>query len=287
MYEAHFGFRLRPFSLHPDARFLYLGEHHRRVLTLLRYALRYGDGFAVVTGEIGSGKTTLVQQAMAESGEDMNVGLLSNTHAGLGALLPWVAQAFGAPSSNGSLAHFYDQLVSLLVREHALGRRSVLIVDEAQNLSAAQLEELRVLSNMNTGSRNLMQTVLVGQPELKATLRSPALRQLTQRVVVEHHLGVLGSLETDAYIRHRLRVAGGSQRLFDDAAIALVHRCTGGVPRLINQICDMALVYGFSDQRKTVDAGLVETVVQERSRGSLLPLLAGNPESIATAVLQQ
>jgi type II secretory pathway predicted ATPase ExeA len=159
-------------------------------------------------------------------------------------------------------------------QQYAGGRRTVLVIDEAQNLSIPCLEELRVLSNLNAGKELLLQTVLIGQPELRATLRLQALRQLAQRIVIDHHLEALQSNETVGYVRHRLGVAGGSPDLFTTEALYLVHESTGGVPRLVNIVCDTALVYGFSEQRPVIDSDIIEQVIQDRVEGGLLPLRA-------------
>jgi type II secretory pathway predicted ATPase ExeA len=272
VYEKFYGLRERPFSLMPDPSFLYLGRNHQQVLTLLQYALAHGTGFALVTGEIGSGKTTLVRHLLTLTDATVTVGLISNTHHGFNALLPWVAQCLGVPARGRSEPELYEAFVDHLLREYASGRRTVLILDEAQNLSAHALEELRVLSNINSDKDLLLQTILVGQPELRATLAQPGMAQLAQRIAIEYHLGPLQRSETHDYVRHRLAVAGGSPDLIQPEAVELLHTRTGGVPRLINLVCDMALVYGFSDQKSVVDAELVAQVLKDRAANSLVPL---------------
>jgi len=272
VYEAFYGLREKPFSMTPDPSFLYLGRNHTQVLTLLQYALVHGTGFALVTGEIGSGKTTLVRHLLTLTDATVTVGLISNTHRGFKALLPWVAQCLGLATEGRAEPELYEAFVDHLLREYCSGRRTVLIVDEAQNLSAHALEELRVLSNINCDKDLLLQTILVGQPELRATLAQPGMTQLAQRIAIDHHLGPLQCAETHDYVRHRLTVAGGSPDLIAREAVEMLHWRTGGVPRLINMLCDMALVYGFSDQRPQVDAGLVELVIRDRSAGGLVPL---------------
>ena len=270
MYESFFGLREKPFALAPDPEFLFLGRHHRRALTLLEYTLRSGTGFALVTGRVGCGKTTVVRSMLARASQEFTVGLISNTHRGLGNLLPWVARAIGMKHIAGDESELHEAFVDHLIREYSLCRRVVLIIDEAQNLSIAALEQLRVLSNVNTGKDLLLQTILIGQPELRATLARPELRQFAQRIAIEYHMESLSRDETHAYVRHRISVAGGDASLFANDAVELMHKHTGGVPRLINQVCDTALVYAFGDQRPCVDLATVAQVFDDRRAGGLL-----------------
>ncbi|MEJ0087418.1 MAG: AAA family ATPase [Pseudomonadota bacterium] len=272
MYETFFGLREKPFALAPDPEFLFLGRHHRRAMILLDYTLSSGTGFALVTGRVGCGKTTVIRSVLARASQEFTVGLISNTHSGFGNLLPWVARAIGMKDIAPSESELYEKFVDFLIAEYAAGRRVVLVIDEAQNLGAAGLEQLRVLSNVNTGKDLLLQTILIGQPELRATLAQPQLRQFAQRIAIEYHMEALSREETHAYVRHRLGVAGGNPALFAAEAVELVHARTGGVPRLINQVCDTALVYAFGEQRSPVDAGIVADVLDDRSAGGLLAL---------------
>ena len=272
MYEQFFGLREKPFALAPDPEFLFLGRHHRRALTLLEYALHSGVGFALVTGRVGCGKTTVVRSMLARASQEFTVGLIANTHGGLGNLLPWVARAIGMKKIAATESELYEDFVAHLIGEYAACRRVVLIIDEAQNLGAAALEQLRVLSNVNTGKDLLLQTILIGQPELRATLSQPELRQFAQRIAIEYHMEALSREESRAYVRHRLGVAGGDPGLFAGEALELIHSRTGGVPRLINHVCDTALVYAFGEQRTLVDLEIVAQVLDDRQAGGLLAL---------------
>ena len=271
MYERHFGFTAKPFALTPDPAFLYPSRQHALALTMLEYGLESQAAFSLLTGEIGSGKTMLVRRLLAQLGEQVAVGLISNTHSRFQSIYGWALSALGiAPADDSDIAK-YEALIDSFVREYAKGRRTLLIFDEAQNLSVEVLEELRLLSNVNSNKDLILQILLVGQPELRAKLSRPELRQFAQRVSVDFHLKPLERSETHAYIHHRLSVAGGSTALFLPEAIEFVYARTLGVPRLLNQLCDFALVYAFADGRKTIDADLIAQVVRDRKCGLALP----------------
>ncbi len=274
MYEQFYALREKPFALTPDPAYLYLAKRHRHALTMLEYALSQASGFALITGEVGCGKTTVVRHFLERADGPRNVGFITNAHPGFGHLLPWVLESLGLELGQATPSESYRRFVGYVKQQYAGGRRTVLVIDEAQNLGLPALEELRVLSNINAGKELLLQTVLIGQPELRETLRLQGLRQLAQRIVIDHHLEALQPAETLGYVRHRLGVAGGSPELFTSGALNLVHESTGGVPRLVNIVCDTALVYGFSDQRPSIDADIIEQVIQDRAEGGLLPLRA-------------
>jgi general secretion pathway protein A len=275
MYEQHFGLRLKPFALTPDPEFLYPSRQHSMALTMLEYGLESQAAFSLLTGDIGSGKTTLVRRLLRHLGDQVAVGLISNTHGGFRSIHGWALSALGiAPADDSDIA-MYEALVDFCVREYGKGRRTLLIFDEAQNLSVEVLEELRLLSNINSEKDLVLQILLVGQPELRIKLSRPDLKQFAQRVSVDFHLRPLDRNETHAYIRHRLAVAGCIAALFLPEAIEFIYSQTRGVPRLLNQLCDFALVYAFADGRTTIDADLVAQVLRDRNDGQALPTFAG------------
>ncbi len=272
MYESFYGFREKPFSLLPDPGFLYLSEKHRMALTMLQYGLMNQAGFTVITGEIGSGKTTLIRKLLEEVGEEVSVGVVSNTHRNFGELLQWVLLAFDLEYREKKKVELYQTLADFIIRQYAQGRNTVLIIDEAQNLSPEALEELRMLSNINADKDQVLQLILVGQPGLRDTLRLPELYQFAQRVAVDYNLKPLSLEETWLYIRHRLRSAGGDPNIFDTKACAAVYYYTAGTPRLINILCDTALVYGFAEHKRRVDAAIVCEVAREKAAGGIFPV---------------
>jgi len=250
----------------------------------LEYAIESQAPFCMLTGEIGSGKTTLLRHFLRTLSDKVTVGMISNTHSRFRSIHPWAVSSLSiAPSDDSDIAH-YEALVDFFVREYAKGRRSLLVVDEAHNLSPAILEELRLLSNVNSEQDVALQVVLVGQPELRTKLQHPALEQFAQRVSVDYHLGSLPLQDARAYIQHRLRVAGGDPALFHTDAIAFVHARTRGIPRLINQLCDLALVYGFAEQRRTIDLPLLQHVLQDHKHRGAIALFASRSGAAAGSV---
>ena len=280
MYEAHYGFHEKPFSLLPDPSFLYLSDKHRMALALLQYGLSSQAGFTAITGGIGTGKTTLIRHLLNNMEKNVSVGLISNTHRSFGDLLQWILLAYNLEHAGKTKVEMYQTFVDFMIREYARNRRTVLIVDEAQNMEADTLEELRMLSNVNADKDQVLQIVLVGQQQLRDTLRRPDLIQFAQRIAVDYHLTALTAEDTMAYIRHRITVAGGDSDLFTDEACAAVHHYSSGVPRLVNLLCDLALVYGYAERRKQIDVDLIEDVAREKQAGGIFP----SPESpIASA----
>lgn len=272
MYEAFYGMKERPFALTPDPSFLFMSSKHSLAMSMLEYSLMGQAGFTVVTGDIGSGKTTLIRQFLRRADRNVNLGVVSNTHAAFGDLLQWVLLAFAIQSDGADKAARYQAFANYLVSQHGAGKQTILIIDEAQNLTIETLEELRLLSNISADKYQLIQMVLVGQPELLDKLKRRELTQFAQRIAVHYHLVPLSRLETRDYIRHRLHVAGVERTVFDETAIAAIFHFSNGVPRLINTICDIALVYGFAQNKREVDVDIIRSVARDRERGSLLTL---------------
>ena len=271
IYNDHFGLVERPFTLLPDPDFLYWSENHTRAYAMLEYGMLTHAPITVITGEIGAGKTTLLRHLLRSLPEDITVGLISNAQGNRGELLHWVLMALGVPTETGaSYVQLFAQFQDFLIEEYASGRRTMLIFDEAQNLSVETLEELRMFSNINADKDELIQLVLVGQPELRALISQPRLAQFAQRVAADYHLPGMSPEQVQAYVTHRLAVAGASREIFTPAACECVHITSRGIPRLVNQVCDYALVYAFTDGLEKVDASVVEQVVADRHmRGSL------------------
>jgi len=272
MYESFYGFSEKPFSLLPDPTFLFLSPKHQKALTMLQFGMMNQAGFTVITGEIGSGKTTLIRQLLSDVGEDVTVGLVSNTHKSFGELLQWVLLAFGLEYRDKKKVELYQTLADFILKEYSDDRRTVLIIDEAQNLDVEALEELRMLSNINSDKDQFLQLILVGQPHLRDTLRLPEMHQFAQRIAVDYSLSTLTLEETWQYIRHRLKVADGDPNLFDTKACAAVYYYTSGTPRLINSLCEQSLVVGFAEQKKRIDVDIVCDVVRERQKGGIFPV---------------
>jgi type II secretory pathway predicted ATPase ExeA len=276
VYELYYGFRVHPFSLVPDPAFLFLGRKHKLALSLLEYGLINRSAFTVITGEPGTGKTTLLNAIFERSEREVTLGVLSHTHVGLGSLMPWVLMTFGLDGKGMDSVELYRAFAGFLAQEHARQRRVVLVVDEAQNLGPAMLEELRLLSNLNDGRRQPLQIILSGQPALQSLLKQVELVQLAQRISVDYHLEELAESETPDYIRHRIRIAGGPVTMMTDLACVAAHRLSRGNPRLINQVCDVALAYGFAAESRWITAQLVSKAATDRSAGGILPLAGGS-----------
>jgi type II secretory pathway predicted ATPase ExeA len=264
MYEKFYGLTEKPFSLLPDPDFLVLGEKHSAAYTALEYGLVSQAGFTVVTGEVGSGKTTLIRHLLNRLDEDITVGLVSSSHQEMGELLQWLLFAFNLDYRETQKIGLYDLFTKFLIDQYANNKRTVLIIDEAQNLQPFVLEELRLLSNINADKHQVLQIILVGQPQLRALLRHPDLLQFQQRISVDYHLHGLNEDETRFYIFQRLKIAGRKDPLFTRNAINMIYQASGGIPRVINTLCDTSLVYGFADQRPTLDSKLVAKVLKDK-----------------------
>ncbi len=271
MYEPFYNLSEKHFTLLPDPGFLYMSEKHRMALTLLEYGLMNHAGFTVISGDIGAGKTTLIRHVLNNMDREHTVGLITNTHRDFGELLQWTLLAFNLEHSGMNKVEMYQRFVDFIIDEYAHNRRTVLIVDEAQNMAPETLEELRMLSNINADKNQALQVVLVGQRELRETLQRPDLAQFAQRISVDYHLQSLSESETAGYIRHRMEVAGGDPDTFTEMACKAIHRYSGGVPRLINLLCDTSLVYGFAEQKHRIDAQLATDVAREKQAGGIFP----------------
>jgi general secretion pathway protein A len=265
MYETFYGLREKPFVMQPDPYFIYWSDGHQKAYSMLEYGVLNAIGFTVITGEIGSGKTTLLQCLLAHLDDTTVIGLLNSTSFQETELLQWIMMAFGQKFEGLSSVALFRDFQNFLIEQYAQNRRVILVVDEAQNLSANVLEQLRMLSNINTHSNQLLQVVLVGQPQLRQLLKSPRLLQFAQRVGSDFHISSLSAHEVEHYIEHRAQTAGATAPLFTLEAVALIAEVSRGIPRLINLLCDTALVYGFSSQAPIVTREIIDEVIAERS----------------------
>ncbi len=269
MYARYFGLKQAPFSIAPDPRYLFMSERHREALAHLLYGVRGGGGFVLLTGEVGTGKTTVCRCFLEQIPKRCNVAYIFNPKLTVEELLRTICAEFRIPYRHTApgaptVKDYVDALNEFLLRTHAVGQNNVLVIDEAQNLSADVLEQLRLLTNLETNERKLLQIVLIGQPELRTLLARPELRQLAQRVIARYHLGALSDRETEQYIRHRLAVAGLAQALpFDAAALRRLVRYSRGVPRRINLLADRALLGAYARGKPVVDRRIVDAAARE------------------------
>jgi general secretion pathway protein A len=264
LYNDHFGLTERPFSLLPDPDFLFWSPAHRRAYTMLEYGILTCAPITLITGEIGAGKTTLVQHLLKTIDERVKIGLISNAHGSRGELLRWVLMALGQEAArDATYVELFAAFQTHLIEEYARGNRVILIFDEAQNLSRDALEELRMFTNINANKDELLQLVLVGQPELRDIVRRPDMRQFAQRVAANFHLSAMDGPTVRAYIHHRLKIAGLDRNVFSRAATDLIYAVTGGVPRLVNQLCDLSMVYTFTKNQKIIMSQTVQRVLDD------------------------
>ncbi len=270
MYEEFYKLNERPFSLSPDPSFLYLGKSHRRAMDILEFGIASDAGITIISGEVGTGKTTLVRNLIESLEDDVSVGLITNTQKKFGDLLKWVLLSFNIETEETDHVKLYQLFVNYVTKQHNAGRRVILIIDEAQNLGVEALEDIRMLTNINVDKTLILQLVLAGQPELVDMLRKKELRQFAQRVSADYFLLPLTFRETQKYIRHRIKVAGGDKELFKQTAYATVYYHSGGIPRVINTICDMALVYGYADEAPRISKEIVLDAIRDRKVGGLV-----------------
>lgn len=268
MYESFYGFKEKPFNLTPDPDFLFMSRVHENAYTHLEYAVVENKSFVVITGEIGSGKTTLINYLLNNISKDTHVGILNHTSVLPLQFIKMICQEFELQVRDTDKAGLLEAFHEFLLRQFSGNRRVILIIDEAQNLPPKTMEEIRMLSNLEAEKQPLIQIILAGQPELRLKLQRRDLEQLAQRVTAYCHIDGLSEEEVSLYIRHRLRVAGGENPdMFENGAVTAVYEHSRGIPRTINVLCDTALVYGYADEMKTVDKNVIEEVVKARIGG--------------------
>ena len=268
MYEAFYELKEKPFNLTPDPDYLYMSPGHENAYTHLEYAIQESKGFVVVTGEVGSGKTTLINYLLRKIPQAIHVGIINNTFVQPQELLRMICQEFEIPLEDSDKTVLLTRLYGYLLEQFSKRERVVLIIDEAQNLSEKTLEEIRMLSNLESEKDHLIQMILVGQPQLKEKLQRKSMEQFVQRVNVYCHLDALDKVDVENYIRHRLTVAGAQNLdLFDPEAIKAIYKHSLGIPRLINTLCDAAFVYGYADDVKVISRDLIEAVAKARNLG--------------------
>ena len=300
MYETYYGFKEKPFTTLPDPEFLYFSAKHEMAFTYLEYGLSSQAGFIVLTGEIGSGKTTLLNYLIDKlDSRTTSVAFIFAANLNPYDFLLAVAHEWGIEVAQTPKAVLYDTINNYLLDQYAQRKRAILIIDEAQNLPFETLEEIRMLSNLNDAKKPLLHIIFSGQPNLIHRLNNPKLEQLRQRISVHYHLDPLDREETARYIEHRLRKAQAQDlAIFTEDAISQIYECSGGIPRVINLICDLSLVYGYAEQIRPIDARIINMVVKDRknmgldfSLGSASPdaLLRRNPEGDVnqTAILNR
>jgi general secretion pathway protein A len=267
MYEAYYHFRGKPFQLNPDPRFFFSSRGHRRAMAYLMYGVQQGEGFIVITGEIGAGKTMLANTLVRElAPRNFVLVQVVSTHLKADDMVRMVAASFGLPQDN-SKAVLLNSVEQFLLACHKQGKRVLLLVDEAQNLPATSVEELRMLSNYECAAKPLLQIFLLGQPEFRKTLQSPKMEQLSQRVIASCHLGPMDAAEVEAYILHRLKTVGWhGDPSFSEDAFATIHQYTGGLPRKINVLCDRLLLMVRLDEKHAITGKEVAEVIDERNK---------------------
>lgn len=264
IYREHFELNERPFSLVPDPDFMFWSPQHRRAFSMLEYGLLTRAPITLITGEVGAGKTTLLHHLLRSVEDDVRIGLIANAHGDRGELLRWVLAALSQPTDPAAgYVDLFTQFQSYMISEYSEGRRVILIFDEAQNLSRESLEELRMFTNINSNKDELLQLILVGQPELREIVSRPDLSQFAQRVASSFHLPAMDADTVTAYVLHRLDIAGATREIFSAESLELIHEATGGVPRLVNQLCDLSMVYAFASDQQYIDANVVLQILDD------------------------
>ncbi len=264
MYEKFFGFLEKPFNVTPDAHFLYLSHQHEGVINTLHYGINERKGFLLLTGEVGTGKTTSLRAVLNRLGSDVETCLIINPLLSTVELLKTINKDFGCETSGDSVKEQLDALNAFLLESNRQGRNAVVIIDEAQNLSMEALEMTRLLSNLETSTHKLIQIILVGQPELEEKLSDPSLRQLVQRIQLLCQLKPLDASETAQYIEHRILRAGNNPQIaFERSALNEIHKTSGGIPRMINTVCDLALLAAYSQETRVITKNLVQSAARE------------------------
>ncbi len=274
-HEQFYGFRERPFFLLPDPGFLYMSEKHRTALDLLELSVINQSGFCVISGDIGVGKTTLVRELLNRLDDNIRVGMVTNTRPSFDELLQLIMGSFGLEYGADDKSELHKRFIDFTIGQYAERKHTLLIIDEAQHLSVPALEELRMLSNINADKDLLLQVILVGQKELHDKLTRPELAQFAQRIAIDYHLTGLDEQETGAYIRYRVSHAGGSPDLFSGDACSTVFHLSEGIPRLINRICGLSLVYGYAEQSHVITPELVTAVARDQHIGNLQKVPGG------------
>ena len=270
MYEAFYGLKEKAFNLNPDPEYFYMSREHENAYVHLEYAIRESKGFAVITGEVGSGKTTLINYLLYKLKLDINIGLITNTNIPASQFLKAICREFEIDVDVREKVDIMEVFQDFLLDRYANNERVLLIIDEAQNISPEAMEEIRMLSNLEAEKSHLIQIILIGQPELKSKLQRNDLKQFAQRVSSHYHINGLNKDEVNKYIRYRLKVGEATNLdLFDKDAIELIYQHSLGIPRIINVICDTALVYGYADGQKVIDKSIIENVIKERDESGI------------------
>jgi general secretion pathway protein A len=287
MYEAFFGLKENPFTLSPDPRYLFLSPQHREALNCLIYGIHERKGFMVITGGIGTGKTTLCRSLLAGLDDSVATALVFNPALSDLELLKTVNQEFGIRMGRGrgTKKRYLDALNAFLMDNFAAGKNAVLLIDEAQNLPHGVMEQIRMLSNLETVREKLIQIILLGQPELMRLLALPSLRQLNERITVRYDLRPLARQDVQRYIEHRLVTAGGAGALFDPGGLGAICRASRGIPRRINAICDRALLVAYGRDLKTVDRRTVRAAIRDIGPGYLTDAGPGRPPRVVSLIL--